>query len=320
MEIVRLGGDAAPQRLETVDALPEEGLVWLDLLYEEESDWPKLVERLSGVAIHEYHLHDTRNLAHPCYLDRTAEYEMIIFRSLAPETGKELFATRPTFFFLIDHLLVTLRPQDSRSIAETKEKLLHSKIRIPRRPIGLCHIILTAMVDRFLALREPLTEMLDQWRTELIDPNNPFDDWMMVLGHRHHLRKLEGLCEEQEDTLLAWQEQTDVELDDHLAVRISDLLEHIQRIKRFAVEQQAQVEALVQLHFSAVAHRTNEIMRVLTIISAIFLPLSLIAGIFGMNFEYMPELKWPFGYFLALGGMAILAIGLLVVFRRKRWI
>jgi len=69
-----------------------------------------------------------------------------------------------------------------------------------------------------------------------------------------------------------------------------------------------------------VAHRTNEIMRMLTVLSAIFLPLSLVAGIFGMNFEYMPELKMHYAYFFALGGMVMLAVVLLILFRIKRWI
>lgn len=319
MDIVRLAEGKTPERLERVDALPEKGLVWLDAVYDEPG-WAEEIQRLAGVTIHEYHLSDAKNRAHPCYYDNTAHYEMVVFRSLSPETGRDLFATRPTVFFLIDHLLVTIRPPDSRSITEIKEKLLEQKIRVPRRPIGLCHIVLTAMVDRFMALREPLMEKLDYWRDALIDPKNPFDDWMLVLGHRNHLHKLESLCEEQEIALLSWQEETKAEMDDHLAVRLADLLEHIQRVKRFAVDQQSQVEALVQLHFSAVAHRTNEIMRVLTILSAVFLPLSLIAGIFGMNFEFMPELKWRYSYFVALGGMVALAIGLLVLLRRKRWL
>ena len=88
----------------------------------------------------------------------------------------------------------------------------------------------------------------------------------------------------------------------------------------YAEDQQSEVESLVQLHFSAVAHRTNEIMRVLTVVSAIFLPLSFVAGVFGMNFEIMPGLKHPYGYFIALGGMAVVAVGLLVLFRVRRWI
>jgi Mg2+ and Co2+ transporter CorA len=94
----------------------------------------------------------------------------------------------------------------------------------------------------------------------------------------------------------------------------------VQRVIKFATDQKFEAEALIQMHFSAVAHRTNEIMRILTLLSAIFLPLSLIAGIFGMNFEYMPELKYHYSYFIVLGGMITLAVVLLVLFKIKRWL
>ena len=76
----------------------------------------------------------------------------------------------------------------------------------------------------------------------------------------------------------------------------------------------------MQVNFSAVAHRTNEVMRMLTVVSAIFLPLTLVAGIFGMNFEYMPELKWKYAYFVVLSVMVLAGCVLLWLFRRRRWL
>ena len=130
---------------------------------------------------------------------------------------------------------------------------------------------------------------------------------------------MQMVFEEQEEAIQFWREDTDIQIDDHLAVRLNDLIEHIRRVTRFTADQQHEVDSLINLHFSAVAHRTNEIMRVLTVLSAIFLPLSLVAGIFGMNFENMPELHYQNAYFFALGGMVFLAVGLLVVFKVKRW-
>jgi len=154
----------------------------------------------------------------------------------------------------------------------------------------------------------------------LLDPKHPFNDWLALMNYRSQLRILELLCEDQEDAVTQWRENTDIDLSEHLTVRINDLVEHIRRVYKFATNQGIEVESLVQMHFSAVAHRTNEIVRVLTVLSAIFLPLTLVAGIFGMNFENMPELKLHYGYFIALGGMAALAAGLLVLFRIRHWI
>ena len=80
------------------------------------------------------------------------------------------------------------------------------------------------------------------------------------------------------------------------------------------------VGSLFDIHFSVVANRTNDVMKTLAVLSAIILPLSLIAGIYGMNFEYMPELKSPIGYFATLGVMALVAAVLLVYFWRRGWI
>lgn len=320
MEILYLPESSAPRKLESIEQLPQSGMLWLDFTRESDTAWAQQVERLTGISIHEGHIKDSFNLNHPSYYDATSEYEMIIFRSLAPDGDPQQFASRPSAFFLIGQVLVSVSPADSRSIAEARRRLLNRQGRMPTRPIALAHQIFSTMVDGFLAMREPLALQLDQWRHDLFDPKNPFEDWLALIDYRRHLLSLGLLCEGQEDVILQWQENTASTVDDHLAVRLSDLREHIRRVGRFAVEQQNEAESIVQLHFSALSHRTNEIVRVLTVVSAIFLPLTLIAGIFGMNFAYMPELQYRYGYYILLGAMAALAIGLLLVFRRKRWI
>jgi magnesium transporter len=84
------------------------------------------------------------------------------------------------------------------------------------------------------------------------------------------------------------------------------------------IEQAA--ETAVQIHFSAQSHRTNAIMRTLTALTAIFLPLNLLTGIFGMNFDVMPLVKLPFGFWLMLGCMGLVAISVVLVFWRKRYL
>jgi len=73
-------------------------------------------------------------------------------------------------------------------------------------------------------------------------------------------------------------------------------------------------------YLSTISNRMNEVMKVLTIIATIFIPLTFIAGIYGMNFEFMPELKWPFGYFAVLGIMVLVALIMVSFFKRKKWL
>lgn len=320
MDILLIDTEQVTQLPTLPKAVPEKGFLWLDIIRGEDSDWPQQLLNLTGVTIHERHISDCHNDTHPSHYDSTNQYEMLIFRGLSPAGQTTVFKTRPTVFILFDRILITIRPEDSVSVAKIKPRLLDKVIRIPRRPAGLMHLLMTIMVDRFMATREPLLERFDKWRSELLDPKNPYEDWMDIMNYTSDLRKLERLCDEQITALQSWQEDTDTEFDDHMAVRYKDLIEHVQRVLKFADSQIQESESLVQMHFSAVAHRTNEIMRILTLLSAIFLPLGLIAGIFGMNFEYMPELKFHYAYFIVLGGMVTLALVLLILFRIKRWL
>ena len=319
MEILHFSDRNAGSRLESLERLPESGTVWLDFHRDSDPDWADKVKHLTGISIDERHLKDVNNDAHPSFTDSTDDYEMVIFRSLSPPVDEDQFSTRPTVFFLIERVLVTVSPSNSRSIEATARRLMQGKARFTVHPATIMFLVTNNMVDRFLSMRESLIAQLNVYRDALLDPKNPFDDWRALLSYQKQVLTLEVLSDTQGDAVTLWRDNTDTEIDDYLSVRLADLLEHIRRVSEFSANQQREIDSLVQLHFSAVAHRTNEIVRVLTLISAIFMPLTLIAGIFGMNFVNMPELKTEYGYFFTLGGMFTLAVGLLIYFRIKHW-
>ena len=183
--------------------------------------------------------------------------------------------------------------------------------------------MLNVMVDRYLELREPLSDRLDRWQRDLLDPRRPFWNWSALLEARMELRKLENLCEGQYDALTEMRdeylEQTpEASVSDAYLVRLNDVMEHIQRVLHHARRLESSVESAVQLHFSANTHQTNEIVRKLTAIAAIFAPLTLISGIFGMNFRHMPLLDDLDGFWITAGAMAAVAAVMLLYFWTRR--
>ncbi len=253
--------------------------------------------------------------------------------------------TQPVTFFMFDTVLVTVRSGQSRTIDQVRQRLvelcqaprpqatpvrsngqalLHG-VRPPSRPEDLMLRLLNVMVDRYLELRAPLTRQLDRWQRALLNPRRSFSRWEGLLDARIQLRKLEHLSEEQRDAL---QEFRDSLLDNRyssdqpggpanapgrdevLLVRINDVMEHIQRVLAHARRLEDSIESAVQIHFSAVAHRTNRTMRALTLITALFMPLTLITGVFGMNFDRMPWLREPHGFWWSIGLMGAVALGL----------
>lgn len=268
--------------------------------------------------------------------------------------------TTPSVFFLMPGCLVTVRPPGNTVINGIRERVLASLAngqRVPSCPEELMLRILNGLVDRYLELRQPLAEQLEYWQLQLMNPRKPFRDWTQLLEARGETRRLEQLCEEQLDAIQEWRDErlehdsqpnsaagthdhqsnatagaSDAlstglrpaaalpPLNDTLQVRASDVVSHIGRVLSHARRLEQSVESAVQLHFSATAHRTNEIIRTLTTITAIFMPLTLITGIFGMNFDAIPGLHSPFGFWLTMGAMLSIVLVMLVLFRRKQYL
>jgi Mg2+ and Co2+ transporter CorA len=254
--------------------------------------------------------------------------------------------TSPVGFALFDRLLLTVHPADcavrdgyaarllaqaSQGQAESAEPGRSAAVRF--RPTSCADLMLRLvgyMVDGYLELRRELARQLDHWQAELLAPQGRFRHWASLLEARQTLHQLEQVCEDQHsaiqdwiDALNAWTpeptSQGAQELD-LLRVRSRDVLEHVERVVHHVHRLEQSAEVAVQMHFSAQGHRTNEIMRVLTVLTAIFLPLNLIAGIFGMNFDFIPLLHLQAGFWLAMAAMAAIALGLGIYFWRKRYL
>ena len=103
-------------------------------------------------------------------------------------------------------------------------------------------------------------------------------------------------------------------------MRSRDVLEHIERVVHHVRRLEQSTETAVQMHFSVQSNRTNDIMRTLTALTAVFLPLNLIAGIFGMNFEFIPLIHKADGFWWAMGAMVVIALALVLLFWRKRYL
>lgn len=334
--------------------------LWLDATHDEvrtnPDQWQEQVEQITGIRIFDLHLTDVCNLSHPSYFDATQDYEMVVFQKLmlnhdepksnsVNEQNKKIPAalhrlqTQPVSFLLLGNALVTVHASQSRTIEATRQRLLNYKhkqennshaSRLPASSEELMLRLLNTMVDQYLDLRQPLTVQLDRWQHALLDPRKPFNNWVALLDSRVELRKLEHLCEEQYDAL---QELRDHFVDtydaksafasrakDLLLVRTNDVMEHINRVLNHTRRLEASLESSVQIHFAAMAHRTSDIMRMLTVLTAFFMPLTLITGIFGMNFSEMPLVKEHFGFMTLLGIMLVLSVVLLIFFRSQHYL
>ena len=309
----------APRALAGDASLPDTGFVWLDMNTEEVGLLEAEIERLSGVRILDDHSRDARNETHPSFFDNTDQYEIVIFRGLVPGEQSERVQTRPMVLFNFDRLLVSIHERDSPAVEQVRQRFTGPGAKLPRYTDELMHRLISTMVDRYLELRHPLTMRLERMQRELLNPRKPYRDWLGLLQLRGELRRLEELCEGQVDAVQEWRDHRFEDMPIEMQVRFSDLMEHITRVLTHVRRIEEQAESAVQLHFSAMAFRTSEIMRMLTLITAVFLPLTVITGVFGMNFQFIPGLHSVTGFWWSLGAMLAVVAGLLLWFKFKRW-
>jgi len=247
--------------------------------------------------------------------------------------------TSPVGFAVFDRVLLTVHPHECSVADHFMQRLSgpgttaadpRAASRRPTSPADLMLRMVNHMVDGYLDLRRLLTRHLGALQQQLLDPRSRFSDWSALLESRNALQALEDTCEDQRAALQEWLDvlaqwpvaveaagQREREL---LRVRSRDVLEHIERVLSHVRRLEQSAETAVQMHFSALGHRTNSIMRTLTVLTAIFLPLNLITGFFGMNFDALPLIHSATGVWVALLVMAAVGVGLLAYFRRKRYL
>ena len=314
--------------------------------------WQQDIYAATGLWMNEYHLRDILNLEHPCAFDTLEDYDLLIFRKLitpddqikldtqAAEKHERVFglATTPISFMLTPQVLITVREQGNKEVEsyiQRMETVLsrpieeHNKPRkLPATPLDLTLRLLNNMVDGHLDLRVPLTRRVEFWQQELLQGHRRFTKWHQLLQENMAFQQVENFCEEQIETL---QELRDEIVDNYshlkgkkrsekqdiMLVRVDDLTSHIERIQKHTIRLRNAVQAAIDLHFSAIANQTNENMRILAIITAIFAPLTLLTGVYGMNFEFIPGLKSPTGFWIMLGIMLMTTLILLYYFYRR---
>lgn len=305
--------------LDPTQPLPPSDLIWLDLV-RSGPDWRAQLPPGTDLKLHVRHDEDILNTAHPPFFNKTREYDFLIFRGYDETSGPHHPRTQPTVFVIQDRLLVSVRDPTDTCFDGLRDSWLAGEISIPTSAASLLHRLLDMMVDELLSMREPVNMLLAEWQERLLDPHDPFNDWQTLMRLRNQLRWLSGIMDTQLNVIEKWREDFTGPFDQNLEIRFKDLEDHIKRVGSHAEQNQGAIDALVQIHFAASGQRTNQVMQFLAVISAIFLPLNLLVGFFGMNFTDMPLLGMPYAGVMVFVFIVLVLLVMLWAFRRRRWI
>ncbi len=294
---------------------PETGLLWVDL----EGLTPEHEELVRGLGYHPLAIEATFTTQHQPKYEEYDGCLFVIARGIDFNRQNDHLETLKLAAFLEPHRLVTVHRAPLRSLAVVRERLRETD-RAPRG--GLDHL-LYLLFDELISLYFPVIDQLGQEIEDLEGEmfEKPKQEHLgAILGFRRRLSTLRRVMLPHRQVFNHLATGSADEIDEREAFYFRDVYDEVLRLTDAVDMLREQLSSLRDTYLSVISQRTNDIMKVLTIISSVLLPLTVIAGIYGMNFEHMPELKSPWGYPATLVAMAGVVVGLLSWFRRKGWI
>ena len=294
-----------------------EGLLWLDLegVSRDEGSVLRDVFGFHPLAIDDcFNQH-----IDPAKIDDYGDYIYLIAQAISYEERTERLQTTELDLFLGRNYVVSFHDKPLPFVGELRRRCTENGPVLARGADFLAHALLDTLVDDY----QPAVDVLDETlgRVEELVLANPQPSVLQeILVLKRNVQRLRRTIIPQRDEVnrLARGEFPKlVRPESHMYFR--DIYDHVVRVEQLLESVRDLADGVLNTYLSAVNNRMNEVMKTLSVVAAIFLPLTLIASIYGMNFENMPELGWQWGYFGILGAMGAIGLGLVAFFRFRRW-
>ncbi len=270
--------------------------------------------------IHPLALEDILNTQHRPKLEEFDSYSLIILKMLFFDEQAQAIKTEQISLLLAADYVVSFQELEGDVFDGVRERLSRSNGRIRQRGTDyLAYALIDSIVDSYFHILEKVGDRLVQLEEDLI--SDPDSSMLKTIHHyKRELLLLRKSVWPLREVISQMHKEESPLISEGTQIYLRDLYDHtVQAIDTLEIYRDT-ITGLQDLYMSSVSNRMNEIMKVLTIMASIFIPLTFIAGIYGMNFEYIPELKWRWGYFAIWGVMISCIIGMLIFFKRKKWL
>lgn len=270
--------------------------------------------------IHPLALEDILDTHHRPKLEEYDGYSLIILKMLFFNQESQSINTEQISLLLGRNYVISFQELEGDVFDGVRDRLQRSHGRIRQRgPDYLAYALIDSIIDSYFHILEKVGDRLMILEEQLI--SSPESSMLTMIHHyKRELLLLRKSVWPLREVISQLHKEPSPLISEGTQIYLRDLYDHtVQAIDTLEIFRDT-INGLQDLYMSSVSNRMNEIMKVLTIMASIFIPLTFIAGIYGMNFEYIPELQWRWGYFGVWAFMLCSAIGMLVYFRRKKWL
>jgi len=307
----------------TVDQLPEllkdqQALIWVDMEKPSEADDRILLDVFH---FHPLTVEDCRENRHYPKVEEFPNYLYFIVHGVTADTSPDRFNTIELDGFLGPNYVITYHHDMFRSINNVKKLLGTSPIACQRGPAFLTYQILDQIVDYYSPVLDDFDERISVLEDDIFTLKHPSNEILeQIMELKRSVLRLRRISAKQMEIFYRMSRGEVHMIPQAMLPFYRDIYYHLVRVTDLSENYRDLLSGALEAYLSVVSNRMNEIMKVLTIFSAIMLPLTFIAGVYGMNFEHMPELATQYGYFVVWAIMIIVALGMLTLFWKRGWI
>lgn len=253
-------------------------------------------------------------------VDDFEEYIFVIAHALIPDHGNlENLEMNELDIFLGKNFVVCSHHSKQMPPVDQVWGLLEKDHRLVSHGADfLCHAILDALVDDYMPLIDEMDDEIEWLEDRVLEKPQPAT-LARILALKHSTLSLRRIISPQREIMNRLSRDEFTLIDEKHRIYYRDIYDHLVRIQDLIESVRDIVSGTLDIYLSATSNRLNEIMKALTVVSTIFLPLSFFAGVYGMNFKYFPEINWPYGYLYVWVVFLTIFFGMLAFFKKRGW-
>jgi magnesium transporter len=270
--------------------------------------------------IHSLTLEDCLNTRQRPKMDEHGDYLFVVMKMLYVKSDADQIEKEQVSLILGANYIISFQEREGDVFSIIRERIRNGKGRIRKAKSDyLAYAIIDAVVDNYFVVLDGFNEKIDALDLKVIDEPSP-----EVLQEIYFLKReivtIRKSVVPLRDVLSRLAKGDPELIDPSTEVYLGDVFDHLLQVIESIDANREILSGLIDLYLSSVSNRTNEIMKVLTIMAAIFIPITFVAGVYGMNFEVIPELKWKYGYAFVWAVIFSITGGMLIYFKRRKWI
>ena len=270
--------------------------------------------------IHPLVLEDIVNISQRPKIDEYDDYLFVVLKMLYYDENEKLVSEQVSFILGKNYVL-SFQESEGDVFDSVRDRIRNAKGRVRTMHADyLLYVLIDAIVDHYFSVIEVLSDKIEDFETAIFAGKVDKDISQKIQNLKREilrvrraifpLREVVSRIEKNENKLILKKTIT----------YYRDIYDHLIQVTENIDIYREMIWSLMDMYMTTISNKMNEVMKVLTIMATIFIPLTFIAGIYGMNFEYIPELQYKYSYFILWGVMIVIFIGMLFYFKRKKWL